>query len=357
MPEWGFPRKIPSMKVQQFLAITASRKTHSVRRTPRPTTFSASSACTPPTIRRGTKSTETPKAPGPRSCSAKRGAARRPSGCRWSMSWPPTTRPIPIAAASSLSTTISIPSSTRSATAFMDATGGRTGCLRTGGCGTTWTRSSRWASRGSSARSPWPATRRKPGGPTERPPSSQTPPHVETQALDRLTRDQKRDLLLLAAFYEHSYDRPPRLRWNALRRSLRFSTWRAKWDLLLGLVVTVATVGLVIRYGDWHQLFRQWWIAAIIVAGWLPWLLWQVRLLWIAWRTSREIRVFDHLTNTLRGVLSQFERRGAARPAHPHEGPQRRPLRAFGQVPGHFAGARIFQHHRRRRSGRRAAPR
>ena len=113
----------------------------------------------------------------------------------------------------------------------------------------------------------------------------------------------------MAAFYEHSYDRPPRSRWNALRRALRFSTWRAKWDVLLGGLVTVATVGLVIRFAGWQQLFQHWWVAAIIVAGWLPWLLWQARLLWTSWRTSREIRVFDHLTNTLRGILVQFERK------------------------------------------------
>lgn len=132
---------------------------------------------------------------------------------------------------------------------------------------------------------------------------------IETRLLDRLSRDQKRDLLLLAAFYEHSYDRPPRSRWNALRRALRFSTWRAKWDVLLGLLVTILTVVLVVRFAGGRELFQHWWVAAVIVAGWLPWLLWQARLLWTSWRTSRQIRVFDHLTNTLRGILAQFERK------------------------------------------------
>jgi hypothetical protein len=132
---------------------------------------------------------------------------------------------------------------------------------------------------------------------------------IETRLLDRLSRDQKRDLLLLAAFYEHSYDRPPRSRWNALRRALRFSTWRTKWDVLLGLLVTVLTVVLVVRFGGGRELFQHWWVAAVIVAGWLPWLLWQARLLWTSWRTSWQIRVFDHLTNTLRGILAQFERK------------------------------------------------
>jgi hypothetical protein len=131
---------------------------------------------------------------------------------------------------------------------------------------------------------------------------------IETQAIDRLSRDRKRDLLLLAAFYDHSYDRPPRHRWNALRRALRFRTWRSKWDVAIGLAVTAATLGLVGWLSGWRAWFHEWWVWAIIAVGWLPWLTWQLRLYWIAWRTSREIRVFDHLPNTLRGILSQFQR-------------------------------------------------
>lgn len=140
------------------------------------------------------------------------------------------------------------------------------------------------------------------------PPTADSIP-VETKTLDSLSRHQKRDFLLLAAFYDHSYDRPPRLRWNALRRALRFPTWRSKWDVALGLVVTGLVVGLVSYFLGWRRLVQEWLVAAVIIAGWLPWLCWQARLLWIAWRTSREIRVFDHLPNTLRGILSQFERR------------------------------------------------
>jgi hypothetical protein len=132
---------------------------------------------------------------------------------------------------------------------------------------------------------------------------------IETSLLDRLNRHQKRDLLLLAAFYDHSYDRPPRYRWNSLRRALRFSTWRSKWDIGLGVIVTALTAGLVVHFLGARDLFERWWPIAVIVAGWLPWFFWQVKLSWWAWRASRQIRVFDHLTNTLRGILSQFERK------------------------------------------------
>jgi hypothetical protein len=53
-------------------------------------------------------------------------------------------------------------------------------------------------------------------------------------------------------------------------------------------------------------------VPAVVVAGWLPWLTRQARLLWTAWRVSRQIRVFDHLPNTLRQVLSRFQRQEIA---------------------------------------------
>ena len=135
---------------------------------------------------------------------------------------------------------------------------------------------------------------------------------VKQEQLERLSRLQKRDLLLLAAFYNHSFDQPPKQRWNALRRKLRFSTWWAQWDWALGILVTALTIGLVLKFGESYKTLFQWWVPAIVVAGWLPWLTRQARLLWTAWRVSRQIRVFDHLPNTLRQVLSRFQRQEIA---------------------------------------------
>ena len=132
---------------------------------------------------------------------------------------------------------------------------------------------------------------------------------IGQQELDRLTRLQKRDVLLLAAFYDHTYEQPKLKRWHELRRRLRYSTWWSKWDIALGILVTIATVVLVwtLSNDGFYALF-QWWVAAIIAAGWVPWIVRQGRLMYMAWRVKRQIRVFDHLPNTLRRVLSNFDR-------------------------------------------------
>ncbi|MEX0703167.1 MAG: hypothetical protein WD069_13820 [Planctomycetales bacterium] len=134
---------------------------------------------------------------------------------------------------------------------------------------------------------------------------------IPQDQLDRLTRPQKRDLLLLDAFYGQSYDQPAPRRWTALRRKLRFRNWKAQWDCGLGVLVTGLTVGLTLYFGEWRQLL-SWWAVAIIVAGGLPWLWRQFRLMWTAWRVARQIHVFQHLPNTLRRVLARFERQDVA---------------------------------------------
>ena len=139
----------------------------------------------------------------------------------------------------------------------------------------------------------------------------QTEPSVTRDQLESLPRLKKRDLLLLAAFYNHSFDQPPKQRWNALRRKLRFPAWKSLWDVALGLLVTIATVALVWSMESFRDLF-QWWVAAIILAGWLPWLLRQGTLLYRSWRISKQIRVFDHQPNTLRKILSHFDRQEVA---------------------------------------------
>ena len=51
--------------------------------------------------------------------------------------------------------------------------------------------------------------------------------------------------MLLAACYDQSTAENPLQRWRRLRQKLRFSTWRSKWDLAVGIVVTVAVVGFL----------------------------------------------------------------------------------------------------------------
>jgi hypothetical protein len=141
--------------------------------------------------------------------------------------------------------------------------------------------------------------------------STDQPNGVTPDQLSQLSRQEKRDLLLLTSFYDHSLDRPAKQRWNQLRRKLKFHAWWVYWDWALALVVTAATVGLVLKFGEWRQLY-SWWAIAIFVAAWLPLLSRQARLMWTAWRVTKQIRVFDHLPNTLRRILTRFPRQELA---------------------------------------------
>lgn len=135
----------------------------------------------------------------------------------------------------------------------------------------------------------------------------QTVPEIRKDDLNSLSRLQKRDILLLAAFYDHNRDMSHKRGWTMLRRKLGFTTWKSWWDLLVGVAVTVITVGLILWQSDWQTLFR-WWSLAIIVAGWLPFLLHRLRLHWSGWRVKRQVRVIDHHASSLRKILSNFER-------------------------------------------------
>ena len=130
-------------------------------------------------------------------------------------------------------------------------------------------------------------------------------PLITRDRSDRLSRLQKRDLLLLAAFYDRSFDQPPWQRWIALKRRLKYSNWQAKWPLALGLAVTAISLALALRHLELSNL-TSWWNIAAIAGGWMPWTKRQAHHLWTAWRVSRQIRVIDHVPHTLRRMLSQF---------------------------------------------------
>ncbi|HJS07472.1 MAG TPA: hypothetical protein VJ809_07415, partial [Pirellulales bacterium] len=124
-----------------------------------------------------------------------------------------------------------------------------------------------------------------------------------------LDRHQSRDLLLLAACYDQSSAETSKSRWHRLRRTLRFSTWRAYWDLALGVAVTilVATVTILVaaRQDQWDWLITPW-PYVLIVAGWAPrlWRMW--KWLWAARGIVRNVRVGNRETNPLRQVLMNF---------------------------------------------------
>lgn len=131
---------------------------------------------------------------------------------------------------------------------------------------------------------------------------------VQGDKLTSLTRPQKRDLLLLAAYYDHSLGLSPGERWTKLRRKLRFTNFKAYWDLALGVGGSLALFGLLFQQQSLNQFGRAWpWLLIFVL--WAPWLWRQLRLLWTAWRVSRQVKVIEHPVNALRGTLSRFERK------------------------------------------------
>ena len=134
---------------------------------------------------------------------------------------------------------------------------------------------------------------------------------IEKKDFTSLNRLHKRDLLLLSALYDHTFDQARKTRWTKLRKKLRFSTWRAEWDRVLGVLITALVLFLVLYFGEFADL-GHWWIWGIIVAGWLPWLWRQIRLVTKVWKITRQIRIFEHLPNTLRQILARFERQELA---------------------------------------------
>lgn len=135
---------------------------------------------------------------------------------------------------------------------------------------------------------------------------------IRRSHVDRLSRLQSRDLLLLAAFYDHSLTMSHKQRWNALRRRLRFSTWKAEIDRFIGSAVTLVLLFVwfsqesITDYNTWW-IFK-WWFWVMLLVAWAPFLWRQLGLMWTAYRVSREIRVIDHQPNMLRQILARFQR-------------------------------------------------
>lgn len=120
-----------------------------------------------------------------------------------------------------------------------------------------------------------------------------------------LNTPEARDLLLLAACYDQSTAAPPAQRWRSLRRRVRFSAWRSRWSLALGVLVTIAVLGVILGLGRWAWLETVW-PYLLIAAGWVPHWARMARWWWRAWAIVRNARVLNHRTASLRRVLMRF---------------------------------------------------
>jgi hypothetical protein len=124
-------------------------------------------------------------------------------------------------------------------------------------------------------------------------------------AVQSLDRHQARDLLMLAACYDHSSAQTKKGRWRSLRGKLRYRSLSAQWDWALGALVTIGLVAATFYSEQWDWL-RSPWIYLFALAGWLPWLFRFSRRLLLAVKIARNVRVGKHDVHPLRQILMKF---------------------------------------------------
>ena len=140
-------------------------------------------------------------------------------------------------------------------------------------------------------------------------PSGSAANGLPDDAVKRLDRFQKRDLLLLAACYDNSLTEAFQSRWYRLRRKLWYMPWQSWAVRGIGLTVKAAVLTYVFWWKrDWSLLLTVWpWL--IMALGWAPWLA-QVWRWWMhAYGVSRKMRCVTRDVNPLRQVFMQFSGR------------------------------------------------
>jgi hypothetical protein len=132
-------------------------------------------------------------------------------------------------------------------------------------------------------------------------------PAARDEALPTSSLDpaQIRDIMLLAACYDQSTAENTLQRWRRLQSKLRFSIWRSKWDIALGIVVTIAAIAFFAWWGQW-EMFAKPWPYLAVAAGWMPRIWRWLKCHFTAWKIMRNTRVLNHSTNLLRKIFLQF---------------------------------------------------
>ena len=165
-------------------------------------------------------------------------------------------------------------------------------------------------------------------------------PDFRLQQLKELPRMRKRDLLMLAAFYDQSSDQSHARRWKRIKSRLGFLAPSAHWRFLLGCVVTLIALWMLgsavwnpgdvadaagagaaeavdVAEGEAAAVaadstmlgaLRHWWpyAAVAIVIGWLPWIKRFVSLWWKSRQIAKQVRILEHGTGALRKILTRF---------------------------------------------------
>ena len=125
--------------------------------------------------------------------------------------------------------------------------------------------------------------------------------------LTKLSLDQRRDLLLLAALYDQSTGEPIESRWTRLRRRSGFRPLWARRDLQVGFGVTVLLLALIALVPAVRTLSVLPWLLVPLLLGWLYWGWRLARAEWYARDIRRSLRVLSRDPSALRWELLWFQ--------------------------------------------------
>ncbi|QDU93893.1 hypothetical protein [Lignipirellula cremea] len=142
-------------------------------------------------------------------------------------------------------------------------------------------------------------------------PSKMVHGDVDTERLDQMDRHQKRDLLLLAAYYDQSVAQTSKMRWERLRKRLNFGVWGTQVLPAVGFAWTVAIVTLLIAMAmnGMNAGMHSLWLYPLLVAlGWIPWVVRFVQHWSLASGVARHVRTGNHDVHALRKILMNFTR-------------------------------------------------
>ncbi len=137
-------------------------------------------------------------------------------------------------------------------------------------------------------------------------PSGSAANALPDDAIKRLDRFQRRDLLLLAACYDNSLTESFDSRWYRLRRKLWYMPWQSWAVRGIGLAVKAAVLYYVFWYRREPSLMLTVWPWLAMAIGWAPWMA-QVWRWWMqAYGVSRKMRCVTRDIHPLRQVFMQF---------------------------------------------------
>ena len=140
--------------------------------------------------------------------------------------------------------------------------------------------------------------------------STTTMNEIAADKIDLLDRHQARDLLLLAAFYDQSIAETFRGRWRKLCKRLRFSTWRSKWQMAVGVLGTLAVIAMMavlVYQGNSASVAKIWYVfAGLFVGAWAPYAYLFGKRCLLARSVVKNVRVGNHETSAMRKTMMHF---------------------------------------------------